>query len=146
MEGHPMNASIRPFTKDDYPAIVAVSNAVYTDYPGTVAERRFEDEHRDPKCRFERWVAERDGKVVAHADYGQAEWSYHPNRFWVSVVVHPDHQAQGIGTALYDHVVAALEPLDPQRLRSNAREDMKCGVRFLQERGFQEDLRAWESR
>src|SRR5207249_170059 len=131
------------FATDDYPAVVAVSNAVYVDYPGTIEEKRFHDEHRDPKCRFQRWVAEDNGEVVAHAEYRQAEWSYHPHRFFVSVAVRPDRQGRGIGTALYDHVVAALEPLEPQRLRANAREDMERGVRFLQERGFQEDLRAW---
>lgn len=141
-----MNASIRPFTVDDYPAVVAVSNAVYVDYPGTVEERRFEDEHRDPKCRFQRWVAERNGEVVAHAEYSQAEWSYHPHRFWVGVTVRPDRQGQGIGTALHDHVVTALEPLQPQRLRADCREDMERGVRFLQERGFREEFRSWESR
>lgn len=138
--------NIRPFTPDDYPAVADIFNAVYPDFPRTVEEIRFQDEHRDPKCKAGRFVAERDGRVVASATYNQFPWSYHPRKFWVNVSVLPDYQGQGIGSAMYEQVVTALEAFDPISLRSGAREDRTRSVQFLQRRGFQEVERVWVSR
>ena len=141
-----MQPLIRPFTPDDYPATSAVANAVYAEYPGTVDELRYNDEHRDPKCKFARWVAEDDGRVVATGEYGQSAGMFHPRKFWIEIAVHPGCQGRGIGAALYDHIVAALAPFDPLSLRAGTREDWTRGVRFIQDRGFREDMRSWESR
>jgi GNAT superfamily N-acetyltransferase len=141
-----MNPLIRPFTRDDYPALIHVRNAALPEYPGTVEEMRYHDQHRDPKCEFRRWVAEQDGRIVAAGMYSQSPWMYHPRKFEVYVTVHPDFQCRGIGSALYDQVMGALAPLDPLSVRSHAREDMARSVRFLQKRGFVEDMREWESR
>jgi len=141
-----MTHTIRPFSPDDYPAVVSIGNAVYVDYPGSVEEQRFQDEHRDPRCALQRWVAECAGCIVAYGEYTQFPGTYHPRRFVINVVVHPEHQGQRIGSALYDHVVQSLEALDPISLRSNCREDMIRSVRFLKDRGFREAMRNWESR
>ena len=141
-----MRSQIRPFTPADYPGINEVSNAVYREYPSTIAELRFQDEHRDPRCKFQRWVAEQDGGIVGVGEYGQSPSMYHPRKFSIEVTVHPAWQGQGIGSALYDQVIAALQPFDPLSLRAGTREDMTLGVRFLERRGFREDMRAWESR
>jgi GNAT superfamily N-acetyltransferase len=137
---------IRPFTPDDYPALCDVGNAVFSEYPGTVAELRFRDENRDPKCKFARWVAERDGRVVAVGEYGQSAGMYHPRKFWVDVQVRPECQGLGLGAALYDRVVAALAPFAPLSLRADTREDWARAVRFIRDRGFAENMRSWESR
>ena len=137
---------IRPFTAADYSGITDVANAVYREYPGTVEELRFGDDHRDPKCKFQRWVAEQDGGIVGVGEYSQSPSMYHPRKFWIELTVHPAWQGKGIGAALYDQVMAALQPFDPLSLRAGTREDMARGVRFLERRGFREDMRAWESR
>jgi GNAT superfamily N-acetyltransferase len=141
-----MNVTIRPFEPDDYPAINDILNAIYPEYPGSVEEMQFNDEHRDPKCKRQRLVAERDGQIVGVAEYNQYVSMYHPQRFQVGVEVKPDCQGQGIGSLLFDHLRAALQPFDPLSLRSGVREDMVRGVEFLKHRGFVEDLRNWESR
>lgn len=141
-----MNPIIRPFTANDYPKTVAVLNAVHPDYPDTVAELCFFDEHRDPKCRFERWVAERDGVVVGIGQWGHATGWFHPRKFWMELSVHPEHQGRGVGSALYEHLVEILRPLDPLLVRAGAREDKLHSVQFLLNRGFVEDMRSWESR
>ncbi len=141
-----MTCTIREFSPDDYPVVNEISNAVYPEYPGTVEELRFNDEHHDPKCKWRRWVAERQGQVVAHGHYAQNPWIYHPRKFSIGITVHPDQQGQGIGSALYERLLMALEPFDPLALRTHAREDMARGVRFLTERSFQEKMRDWESR
>jgi GNAT superfamily N-acetyltransferase len=141
-----MQLQIRPFTPDDYPAFVAVSNAVYAEYPFTAEEQRFNDEHRDPKCKFARWVAERDGRVVGVGEYGQRAGMYHPRRFFISLSVDPAYQGQRIGAALYDRVLDALAPFEPLSLRADTREDWARAVRFIHDRDFREDMRSWESR
>ena len=142
----PARVTIRPFASEDYAAAVALNNAVYTEYPNTAEEWRFNDEHRDPKCYFARYVAERDGQIVALAECGHNTGMFHPRKFFVGVTVHPDWQGQGIGTSLYDHVAASLEQFSPLSFRSNAREDWSNALQFLAARDFREQMRSWESR
>ncbi len=141
-----MQPTIRPFTPEDYPATVAVTNAATPEYPRTVEEVKAWDARRDPKCKRERWVAEQNGQVVGVGMYDQSPWAYHPRRFSVFVAVHPEQQCRGIGAALYDRVVDALAPFDPIALRGYLREDMTRAVRFAAKRGYVEDMREWESR
>jgi GNAT superfamily N-acetyltransferase len=142
----PTRVTIRPFAPEDYAAAVAVSNAVYTEYANTVDEWRYSDEHRDPKCYFARYVAERDGAIVAIGECGQSAGMFHPRKFFVGVTVHPDWQGQGIGTSLYDHITTSLEFASPISLRSNTRAAWPHSLRFLAARGYKEEMRSWESR
>src|SRR5688572_9501724 len=103
-----MSINIRPFKPEDYPALTEVRNSVYPDYPETEAEIRRQDEKRDPKCRFARWVALRDARLIGEANYGQSSSSYHPRKFQLYVGVAPEEQARGVGAALYNQVMGAL--------------------------------------
>jgi GNAT superfamily N-acetyltransferase len=72
---------------------------------------------------------------------------YHPRKFLIEVAVRPEYQGQRIGAALYDQLLAELAPLEPVSLRvPHVRADMARGIRFLQDRGFVESMRTWESR
>ncbi len=146
-----MSTQIRPFTPDDYPAMAAVNNGVYPDYPTTTEELIAEDQHRDPKCRFERFIAERreasgDTAVAGIATLRQSSTSYHPRKFWFDVSVTPECQGQGIGRALYDHLFSRVAADDPLSIGGCVREDMERALRFLADRGFTETMREWESR
>ena len=141
-----MNARIRAFTDNDYEASVNVVNSVFPEYPDTVEEWRHWDAHRDPKCKFARWVAEADSQIVGYANYEQSSGMYHPRKFGIFAAVHPEYQGQGVGSALYNCLLEGLAPLEPLSLRANVREDMVRSIRFLKDRGFREDMRSWESR
>jgi len=141
-----MQHHIREFTPEDYDAVTEISNAVYSEYPTTVKELRHEDESRDPKCLLKRHVVEHEGRIVGYASYGQFIWMYHPKKFFIRVDVHPDWQGQGFGRALYDRIYSEVLQHDPIRLLTQTREDWHRGLRFLQDRGFEETSRAWESR
>lgn len=136
---------IRPFTADDYPAIVEVSNLAFPESPMSVEEVRHSDEHRDERCKEARWVAEQGGQVVGHGMYGQWSTMYHPRKFFVDLTVRPDRRGEGIGAALYDHIMEALREHRPLAVRANTQEDQARSVRFLHDRGFREEMRAWES-
>jgi mycothiol synthase len=79
--------------------------------------------------------------VVGFGAYWQSSLDYHPPWFYVNVEVSPSHQRQGIGAALYDQVMAGLQPFDPRVLRADAFTNLPQGFRFLQKRGFYEAFR-----
>lgn len=144
----PDGLSIRSFTPSDadYAAVVAIDNAVFLEYPGTVEELRADDAARPEYIRHQRWIAELNGQPVGFGHYGQIASMYHPRRFTVYLAVLPAYQHQGVGEALYANLNEALSIYNPLSLRANVREDMLNSVAFLHKRGFEEDMRAWESR
>lgn len=137
---------IRDFEERDYEAYADLHNRVFTDYPESAAERRRHDELKDPKFLWRRWVWEEHGRILGTGFYGQEAWHYHPRKFFVEAVVDPEARRRGIGTALYDHVTAALEEKDPIGLLSFTNEDWPASRRFAAERGFEDGMRMQESR
>lgn len=137
---------VSPFTPDDYPAVADILNGVFRDYPSTPDELRFQDTHREPMYRFQRLVARLRGHVVGTGEYVQYPWVYHPRKFIVQVAVASAHRGQGVGAALYQHLIAALEPFDPLALGTQTRADWSRSLRFIGDRGFTEQMRNRESR
>lgn len=139
---------IKPFayTTDGYRAIVAIRNAVDTQYPQAVADWQHWDENREAQYLFRRYVVERDGEVVAFGNYGHMPWSHHPDKYYVNVMVHPDAQRQGIGSTFYEFLRRRLNRLRPRKLVANTRENRPGAMRFLEKRGFQQVMREEVSR
>ncbi|RIL09261.1 GNAT family N-acetyltransferase [bacterium] len=140
-----MRPLIRPATPDDYPVLVAIGNRAFPEYPDTVDEWRHWDDHRNPKLRFQRFVAELDGQIVGFGEHSQDEGMYHPRKFSVEITVDPDQRRRGVGGALYDHIARALADADPIAYWTNIREDHAAGLRFAAARGFREVMRNWEN-
>jgi mycothiol synthase len=137
--------SIREFVESDYSVATDIWNAARSCDPRTEGAIRFADKHRDARCKHRRWVAEDRGVVVAWAEYLQHPEDYHPRKYAVNILVLPEFQKQGIGTALYEYVVAALETFDPIGIYCWVQEDILRSVRFLVDRGYTESMREWES-
>jgi GNAT superfamily N-acetyltransferase len=138
--------TIRPFLEADYPALAVVSNAAYPDYPQTPAEERERDEKRPEKVRWGRLVAEDAGKLVGYGFWGNNDGMFHPQKFGLDIAVTPEVHGAGFGRALYEACQEAMKPFDPILYRCQARENDERSVRFVQERGFEEKMREWESR
>jgi GNAT superfamily N-acetyltransferase len=138
--------TIRPFTADDYTALVALRNAVMPEYPVTEADLRRQDETREERVYHRRMLAELDGRVVGMYSYGHMSWMYDPDRYYVDVAVHPDLYGHGIGKHLYNALMADIGTRAPKALRTQVREDYSRAIRFAADRGFVESMRAWESR
>ena len=141
-----MALRIRDFTTDDYEAALAVHTAAEPEYPETVEEWVYWETHREPRTKWARFLAERNGEVVGVATYSQPATQYHPRKFHLSVMVHPAHERQGIGSALHEHLVRAVAPFEPIQLNIETREDRPHALRFLKNRGYVERMREWESR
>ncbi len=144
-----LNLTFRLATPEDYPVLSLIQGLAYRDAAGetilplTVEELLEGDQQRQPYIRFARWIAEKEGVIVGWAEYDQNASRYHPGKFWIDGYVHPDHQRQGIGSALYTHLLEALRPYDPIVLRCDIREDVVHGIAFLEHRGWQEAQRTW---
>ncbi len=140
--------TLRPFrgTERDYRDAVAVRNAVWPEYPMTVEEMQNRDAIQPPRTRWGRYLAQVDGRPVGLGYYFQTPWMYHPRKFRFEVGVLPAFRGRGIGTALYQHMLEALEPVEPLALLTTVREDATDGLDFVQRHGFQEVMRVWEYR
>jgi GNAT superfamily N-acetyltransferase len=135
---------IRPALRDDYVDLVRIhasQGIAWPEWPKDPEAWERADLARNPKYQCARWVAEEDSGVVGWAAYGQSSDEYHPRRFSVHVEVAPDRRGRGIGSALYESVMAALARFGPQVLRANAFQNLPFGYEFLTHRGFVEVFR-----
>jgi GNAT superfamily N-acetyltransferase len=144
-----MPVRIRSFqpTDADHEAWVRVHNAAWPEHPGTVARMRERDRAREPRVRVERFMAEHDGTVVGVGSWSHMSSLFHPRRLFIEVSVPPAEQGRGIGRELFDVLFEDVEgACQPVALRTDCREDRPRAVRFLEDRGFREEARAFESR
>jgi mycothiol synthase len=137
--------TVRVFTADDYAAMTRLHNANFPEFIMRDDDFQFEDEHRSDRCRWARWVAECEERVVGFGHYAQNDHVYHPRKFELGIVVDPAYHGRGIGGRLYDLVMRGLQPHNPLRVDEWSREDMLCRVGFLERRGFVADMRMWTS-
>src|SRR2546426_5665460 len=91
--------TIREFQREDYPAIVEISNLLYPDNPTTVDEERFDDERFDRAKIFRRRLVAVDPSghaVLGDVSYNHTPWAFDPHRYGVWAGVHPRWQRRGI--------------------------------------------------
>ena len=84
------------------------------------------DQHRKAKYKNKVWIAFVDeaglqpgGPLSTVAGYAQNAFDYHPQKFYVFVNVLPEYQQQGISTALYERIMADLQPFALQIPRAD---------------------------
>lgn len=137
----------RPFTDADYPAYASLWSTVFPDEPYTAEElRSFDDAVRDPKYGLWQIVAQAPGVpgVVGYAFASSSIDAYSPQNVYGRILVAPGFRHRGIGSRLYEALVAELGHRGVRLLRWSTRDDQADGLRFLQRHGFQERHRYWE--
>ncbi|MCO5197927.1 MAG: GNAT family N-acetyltransferase [Anaerolineae bacterium] len=134
---------IRPFerTDADYEAAVAIHRRVWPREATTVEEWRYHDEKRNPDFMDERFVVEIDGRIVATAGYGQSEWAFDPDKYFIFASVDPDYRRRGIGTAFYNKACHDLSPHSPKIYVSGTDESQTQSIRLLEQLGFENTKR-----
>jgi mycothiol synthase len=133
--------NIRKFKSHDYPSIVDIRNSlniVWPAWPKDPETWKEIDLNRDPKCLFQRWVAEEDGKVVGAASFGRRLDDFHPQKFYINIEVPEANRQRGIGAALYEQLMHEMQPYDPRVLRTDILENQIQSYPFVQKRGFKE--------
>lgn len=143
----PSSLTFRPATVADYPALAALLNAVLPYEPTSEQGLRQEDEERDERCKFARYVVESSGgELIAAGGYDQFPGMYHPDKYLAWVNVHPEHQGRGVGRELADRIEGELAGRGALSILTYSREDITRGVRFAERRGYREKMRYFESR
>ena len=141
--------SFREFESTDYERLVEIYNSNYPDYTTSINEFRYTDESLDrSKFHFKRYVSiEGDsGRILGFGTIKHSMWMFHPQKFWVEILVDPKHQSKGVGTRIYEKLVKDLEQLDATTAWAMVKEDLPRALTFTQKLGFAEKKRAWESR
>lgn len=137
--------TIRPFqpTVAEYEAIAAVEKAVYPENADTVEDFKHRDASREPEQFFQRWVVAQDGRIIAFATLSHQIHSQTPGRYRFLIVVQPDFERRGVGTAVYHQIWQTLQTRTPQPaiLESGTYQHLPQSIRFLEKRGFQQVMR-----
>lgn len=135
--------NVQPFNKSDadYIALADLENSVWTEFHTSVALLKHRDLTRDPQYLYDRCLVAEDGRMIAYASYGHTAWSFQPGKFFAYVIVHPDYRRRGIGSFLYNRVMAELASHNPHTLVGNTRENQSEGIAFLEKRGFERVMR-----
>lgn len=141
--------TVRPFRDDDFGPVARMGTAAFPDEPWSEAEMRHADAGWD-HGRFEmvRVIAEdAQGSVVGYGRFNHMPWQFHPRKYALWLLVDPARRRQGIGGALYAHVLDALRARQATTVRTFVGNETEiASVAFLTRRGFVEVQRGWESR
>lgn len=132
---------IRDFSSEDYPALVAIHdslNIIWPESPRNIQAWIDTDRNRDPKCKYRRFTAELDGQTIGTASFGNRLDDYGPHKFYINIEVLAPFRNRGIGAALYDHLMSALEQLEPEILRTDILANQIQSYPFVEKRGFKE--------
>lgn len=142
-----MHFEIRPFEANDYKEITEIANAIYPNLQLTADKWRNEDRTFEGNHFIRRrYVAVnlKTGKIVDFGSASHMPLSFHPQKFRMQILVHPDFQRQGIGSALFERLMTDLKTLNAISVQANVREEHKEAIAFLHKRGFREVQRFWE--
>jgi GNAT superfamily N-acetyltransferase len=130
---------IRPQAPEDDPAIVRLNQELEPEFPAlTVEELRGMRASVPPSTNVQEFVAERDAKLVGHALLLERFWTGVPGSYVAEVRVDREHWGQGIGSLLYEKILARAGEWHARRLFAEVREDRPSALRFAQKRGFRE--------
>lgn len=102
---------------------------------------------RNPAHAYADVVAVQGGRVVGVGSLGPDSFAHEDWRYWGGLLVHPEAQRAGIGTAIYDELLRWAKARGARELRtmlSDLPHDA-AGVTFLQNRGFQPKWERYES-
>lgn len=135
------NARLRPASKADIPAIVAIDRAAFTPHwwhsEATIRRRTAASSYFA--------VAESAGEVVGYAEGKLYSSEAHLNR----IAVHPEHQARGVGTLLLCDALRAFWRRGAERVVLNTQIDNHDSLRLYRRIGFEmtrERVTVWNLR
>ena len=140
----PLN--IRPYTHDDYGDIASIVNQFDSATDVTPQTLSYQDEARSAHCKFNRWVAEYQGRVVGFCYYTQFADMYEPEVVWIGVKASPTYNQLNVRHMLEAFLVKRLSEADIKAVRFEVSESDKEGRAFAEENGFAEFGRRWEYR
>jgi len=141
-----LQTRIAAFSPADYPTFTALWNEAYPDLKRTELEMRLFDLSLAQQPPLRRWLAISEDTVVGFAGFELLDGGSVPERkCQLHLFVSPDFRRQGIGSSLFDEMIAELRMIAPIMVRTWTRQDLNDSVSFLVARGFAEQMRTFHS-
>jgi mycothiol synthase len=140
-----MKLEIRPFHRSDLPGIIDLWNMVRPNQQRTLDEAISDMDTLEAQYQTAFFVTEFEHKIVGVSEIYRHPGMYHPHKFFGNIFVHPDHQKNGIGTALYQQALEFLTALEAICFRTQVAESDAHSLQFATARGFTESKRDFES-
>jgi mycothiol synthase len=139
--------SLREFRETDFDALAAIQNAIEPDEPQSVESLRHVIQSFAQSSNSHLIVVEdrRSGEVVGTAAIFTMPFESDPTKQWIMGMVLPSRQREGIGSYLYDTLLAEARQREATGLRCQVRENSVAGRAFLAKRAFVERRRIWRS-
>jgi mycothiol synthase len=138
---------LREFGDSDLAAVVAIHNAIDPALPFSVGSFRHALE--SARLTFDvRFVVVADrvsGQVLGYGLMYDMPGQSDPSRLWIEGEVLPSRQGEGIGSHIYDTLVADACRRGATGFRCSVEEGSAVGRSFLARRGFAERRRSWHS-
>lgn len=130
-----MSITIRTAIPDrDFPRLPRLLNLVESE-PVT-PETLYEWERRNPPGMIRRRaVAEQHNQLVGYSAVIHENWQP-AGEFFLWLVTHPDYRQHGIGTHLFEDMLAFLADHDVTRLNTEVRDNDPASRHFAERRGF----------
>ena len=131
----------------DYEAVVRVINTVWSEHIESVDDLKMSDEQYTTPYVRQRFLAIVDDIAVGHGVFEHDRGTYHPQRFWIHLDVLPEYRQHAIGRRLYHHMLTILRTeYDAIELYTSILNTDDHSIRFVEQCGFKEEKRDWESR
>ena len=140
-----MSIHLRPFVRSDAPDVIRIQHAAVPLHPWSLGEFERDLDRLEPHLQYHISMAEVDGQAVGLVMYYRHAGAYHEHKFYLDLLVSPEHQGRGVGRALFAKLLEELQPLDPISLSTQVRETDARALRFAEARGFVEVKRDFES-
>lgn len=127
--------TFRPGGLADVEPYLALRNLTFPYQVNTAEGMRHFWENVPEKEHLRLFAAERDGELVGFARCGLNSWSSEAGAAVMTIVVHPDHRGQGIGTELLTRVESHLREVGGGRVQGYSADD-EATLRWHAGRGF----------
>lgn len=128
---------VRPGRPEDDQRILDIHNDWQHDQmPIPVDEYRHWRASRPETARFESWVAELDGEVVAGLDLEESWRVKEPGVWHAFLAVARERTNRGIGSRFYEFLLERAGALHMKRVYAEVREDQPAHLTFATKRGF----------
>lgn len=135
---------IREF-KGEFEAVAAVLSAILPDYKQTPDQLRQYYDRREPEYMDDWYVVEEDGTIIGAVFIAQFRYKFHPEKYTISINLHPDVESPVRREEAYQFVLKRLEESNPLALQSKVLSSEGYAVDFLTGHGFVEIMRELNS-
>ncbi len=140
--------SIRPFIDTDYAPFVAMHNRIHPTEQISERELRYGDETWDKDRLYKRRILAEDetGHLVGAGVVAHMAEQFHPDKYYIGVMVDLAARNRGHGGAICDRLLADLRQRQAVSARAWVKESEPDSNRFAITRGFVENRREWPSK